>query len=47
MKTTFPSYLGLVLNERTMWPLHVLQKAFSRSPRALVRYVETSPQTGQ
>jgi phospholipid N-methyltransferase len=42
-KTTFPSVLGLVLNEVTMLPLHWLQKAFSGSTRSLVIYFEAVP----
>jgi SAM-dependent methyltransferase len=43
MKTNFPSVLGLILNERTMYPLHFIQKAFRRSKRAMVLYVEATP----
>lgn len=42
-KTHFPSVLGLLLNRRTMLPLHALQKLFSGSERALVLYVECIP----
>ena len=43
MKTSFPPILGLLLNRRTLYPLHVLQKLFRRSRAALVLYVEASP----
>jgi len=43
MKTTFPSLFGLLLNEKTMYALHLLQKAFRRSKRAMVLYVEATP----
>jgi SAM-dependent methyltransferase len=43
MKTTFPSIFGLLLNERTMYPLHLLQKAFRESEHAMVLYVEATP----
>lgn len=42
-KTTFPSALGLVLNEVVMAPLHWLQKANARNPRSMVIYAEFSP----
>lgn len=41
-KTTFPAAAGLLLNERTMYPWHLAQKAFRRSRRALVIYAEAS-----
>jgi SAM-dependent methyltransferase len=40
MKTTFPSMLGLLLNEKALLPLHLLQKFFSRSRKAMVLYCE-------
>ncbi|OUL88689.1 class I SAM-dependent methyltransferase [Paraburkholderia hospita] len=43
MKTNFPNIFGLLLNERAMYPLHLLQKAFRSSSRAMVLYVETVP----
>lgn len=43
MKTTFPSILGLLLNELTMYPFHLMQKACRRSERAMVLYVEATP----
>jgi SAM-dependent methyltransferase len=43
MKTTFPSVFALLLNERMMYPLHLLQKAFRRSKSAMVLYVEATP----
>jgi hypothetical protein len=36
MKTTFPSFFALLLNEKTLYPLHLLQKVFRRSNRAMV-----------
>ncbi|PNG40353.1 hypothetical protein A1354_14090 [Pseudomonas asplenii] len=41
MKTTFPKFLGLLLNEKVMYPLHIIQKAFGQSERAMVLYCET------
>lgn len=45
-KTHFPSVLGLLLNEVTMYPLYLLQKLFARSERALVLYFEAQPAPG-
>jgi SAM-dependent methyltransferase len=42
-KTTFPQALGLVLNDRTLYPLHLVQKAARNSDRALVLYAEATP----
>ncbi len=42
-KTHFPSILGLLLNRFTLLPFHYLQKALSRSSRALVIYFEAEP----
>lgn len=42
-KTHFPSMLGLVLNRVTMTPVHLVQKLFSRSEKALVIYFEAKP----
>jgi SAM-dependent methyltransferase len=39
-KTLFPRFMGLALNEITMYPFHLLQKLCSRASRALVIYVE-------
>jgi SAM-dependent methyltransferase len=44
MKTSFPPIFGLLLNRVTMLPLHLLQKAFSRSRRAMVLYAEARPE---
>lgn len=41
LKTTFPKVLGLLLNEKVMFPLHVVQKAFGKSDKAMVLYCET------
>lgn len=40
-KAHFPSLLGLILNWRVLWPLHLLQKIFKISDRALVIYFES------
>lgn len=42
-KTTFPSFLGIVLNEIVLYPLHVLQKKFRKNEDALVIYCELQP----
>lgn len=42
-KTHFPSLLGIILNRRVLWPLHVLQQLFDDSERALVIYFESRP----
>lgn len=42
-KTHFPSLLGIVLNEYTIYPLHLIQKLFSTSEKALVIYFELIP----
>lgn len=42
-KTYFPSVFGLLLNQVTMFPFHLIQKLFGRSPRALVLFFETRP----
>jgi len=42
-KTSFPAVAGVVLNERALYPLHLLQRAFSGSARALVLYGEAVP----
>ena len=39
-KTSFPSWLGIVLNETIMYPLHLLQKRFVNNSKALVLYAE-------
>lgn len=39
-KTDYPLWMRLILNTYTMWPFHILQKLFSRSPRALILYSE-------
>jgi SAM-dependent methyltransferase len=43
-KTAFPKPFSLVLNPVTMYPMHMLQKAFRNSEAALVLYVEASPE---
>lgn len=43
MKTHFPDALGLVLNPVVLYPLHLLQKLFRRSDRAMVLYLEAHP----
>ncbi|WP_431323476.1 class I SAM-dependent methyltransferase [Rhizobium sp. YTU87027] len=42
-KTTFPSFFSLILNRRTMYPLHVLQKTLGPRNRSLVLYFEAKP----
>lgn len=42
-KTTFPAAARLVLNERALYPLHLLQKATRENERALVLYAEATP----
>jgi SAM-dependent methyltransferase len=44
-KTRFPGFMGLALNEITMYPFHLLQKLCTRARRALVIYVEFAPVT--
>jgi len=43
MKTSFPPVLGLLLNEATMYPFHLLQRAAGAHPDALVLYAEATP----
>ena len=43
-KTHFPSMIGLLLNEYTMLPLHIVQKFFSKSEKTLVLYFEAQPE---
>lgn len=43
-KTSFPSMARLLLNEATMAPFHMLQKAGRHNPNALVLYAEASPE---
>lgn len=45
-KTHFPSIIGLLLNKVTIFPLHLLQKLFSKSQSALVLYFEAKPSSG-
>lgn len=42
-KTFFPSILGIFLNPITLFPLHLIQKLLGKSPRALVLYLEATP----
>jgi SAM-dependent methyltransferase len=42
-KTHFPLFLGLLLNQFTLFPLYILQKLFAKSERALVLYFEAKP----
>jgi SAM-dependent methyltransferase len=44
-KTSFPAAARVILNERTLYPLHLLQRAFRDSERALVLYGEAVPAT--
>lgn len=45
-KTNFPSMLGILLNEITLYPLFILQNLCKRSERALVLYFEANPLSG-
>lgn len=45
-KTYFPSILGILLNEFTLFPMYLLQKLFAKSERALVLYFEAQPCSG-
>lgn len=40
MKTHFPAVFALLLNRFSIYPLHILQKLFSKSKNALVLYFE-------
>lgn len=40
LKTDFPWYFKLILNELTLFPFHLLQQAFSRNPNSMVIYCE-------
>lgn len=42
-KTHFPPLLGLLLNRYTLFPFHILQKAFAGSKRTLVLFFEAIP----
>ncbi len=42
-KTHFPSILGMLLNEYTLFPFYIVQTLFSNSKCALVLYFEASP----
>ncbi len=44
-KTSFPSVAHLVLNDQMLYPLHLLQRAFRDSDRALVLYGEAKPRS--
>ena len=44
-KTHFPALLGLLLNETTLYPLHLVQKACAGLDRALVLFFEAQPPT--
>ena len=45
-KTYFPAILGILLNEITLYPLHLLQKLCAKSEKALVLYFEAQPFSG-
>lgn len=45
-KTHFPAILGLLLNECTLFPLHILQKLCAQSEHALVLFFEARPRAG-
>ena len=44
-KTHFPALLGLLLNEATLYPLHLLQKACAQVESALVLFFEAEAPT--
>ncbi len=39
-KTTFPQFVGFFVNEITLYPVHLIQKIFRKSKRAMVIYCE-------
>lgn len=39
-KTTFPAIFNLILNPLVMWPVHFLQKMFSKSRNSMILYFE-------
>ncbi|WP_397451934.1 class I SAM-dependent methyltransferase [Pseudomonas sp. NA-150] len=41
MKTSFPGFLSLLLNEKVMFPLHLIQKLCGGSRKAMVLYCES------
>jgi SAM-dependent methyltransferase len=45
-KTHFPTILGILLNEFTLFPMYIIQKLFAKSERALVLYFEAQPCSG-
>lgn len=45
-KTYFPLILGIFLNPITLFPLHLIQKLFGKSQRALVLFFEAKPSRG-
>lgn len=45
-KTYFPAILGIVLNKYTLFPLHIVQKIFRKSEKALVLYFEAQCGSG-
>lgn len=46
-KTYFPSLLGIVLNEYTLYPFYLLQKLFAKAESSLVLYFEVKPISGE
>ena len=42
-KTNFPMLFGLLLNEYTLYPVHLIQKMFTNSKKCLVLFFEASP----
>ena len=43
LKTVYPSVFNVLLNQRVLYPFHVLQKRFSQNPSSLVIYLECRP----
>ena len=41
-KTTFPSYLKIILNEYVLYPFYILQKLNKKNPNSMVIYAEFS-----
>lgn len=44
-KTVYPWYVGVVLNELTMYPFYLMQRIFSKNPNSLVIYSELQTAT--
>lgn len=42
-KTYFPAIIAIFVNKCTLYPLHIMQKIFTKSERSLVLYFEAKP----